>query len=87
MGHGGRGRPGWCLGCSRLLWGQWEVEAVLGEEPWGALVQSRVVGERKTTPVGHVFRFEDEVVKGAEAGVLPQVIPASREALTKTTSA
>lgn len=38
---------------------------MVGEEPWGALVQSHVVGERKTTPVGKVLRFEDEVVKGA----------------------
>lgn len=87
MEHGGRGRIGQCLGCSRLLQGWWVVETELGEEPWGTLVQSCMVGERKATPAGQVIHFEDEVVKGAQAGVLPQVIPASREALTKPISA
>jgi len=64
-----------------------KVEVVPGEERWGVLVQSCVVGERQTTPAGQVLHFEGGEVKGAQAGLLPQVIPAGREALTKTASA
>lgn len=45
------------------------------------MVQSRVAGERKTTPVGHVLHFEDEVVRRAQTVVLPREMPTGREAL------
>lgn len=71
-----------------MVQGTQQVAAeMVGEGPCGVLMQRHMVAERKTTPVGQILCFEDEVVKGAQAGVLPQVIPASREVLKKTTSA